>query len=237
LNQADENISLRKQQIALLEKGEGRRGKGFEHRVGKEFEQKQQRLDLSIDKSAQFDPAQQTKQAGANIIRKSLTRIDDLFNIRDPKTGIVEGRFNNLASMFGKDRPRFDRLRVETEANIAEYLRSVSGATVSEQEREFLRAVVPNTLDAAPRFEAKLREFRKIVVRQQTEQLKSIIDTQPLRAEIASRALEQLMEEERTFSKTIRNKIGPKKSVNLRPDLSPEMRARVEERKKQLRGK
>ena len=93
---------------------------------------------------------------------------------------------------------------------MAKFIHGISGTAAAKEEVQRLMGAVPNTLDGAKIFEAKLRQFRNIIVREQRLELMTIARTQPQRRELAYREIRRLNdEEENTLPKHVTNKIGP----------------------------
>jgi len=198
----------------------------------------------TVAKSAEFSGKQQEVQSGFDNTRASLKAINDLYDSHDPQTGVLQGRYNDLAAMAGADNPRYVALRTETNAAIASFLKTTSGATVSEQERSFLRSIIPTTTDSPVAFESKLKTFKEIVVRQQMKELESIASTQPLRSKTATSKLQRLIEENREIAtKYMKNQVGPSQpqapagtAFQRIENMSPEKRAAYEEFKRNRKG-
>lgn len=193
------HMPLKPEEMQNIISEESRRLAGQEHRF--------------VD-DTQFSGKQQEVQSGFDNTRASLDAIDTLFDVRDESTGVVTGRYNDLAAMAGQDNAKYVALRTETGAAIASFLKTTSGATVSEQERAFLRTIIPTTTDSPAEFQTKLGTFRTIVLRQQRKELKSIADLQPLKRKTALAKLDLLNQsaEARGIEapKHVKNKVGPK---------------------------
>lgn len=196
-------------------------------------------LGHTITKDSQFSNNQQEVQSGFDASRSAMDAVDSLFDIRDADTGVITGRYNDLAAMAGADNPKYVALRTETGAAIASFLKTTSGATVSEQERQFLRQIIPTTMDNPKEFQAKLTQFRQIIVRQQRKELMSIMQTQPLKRDTAAEKLRMLNEEEGSLPKEVQTKVGPKAGSAFEriSQMDDEKRKRYEAFKAKRRGK
>jgi len=72
-------------------------------------------------------------------------------------TGPVSARQNSLAQMFGMDDAQKSKFKADIQSNVAEYIKSISGAAVSDQERAFLLQNMPTMADNDATFSAKLQ--------------------------------------------------------------------------------
>lgn len=80
-------------------------------------------------------------------------------------TGPAIGRWMSLRAKFGADDPRVAKLRAEVGSQVADYIKSISGATVNEAERAQLLENIPTMNDNDASFTQKLNGLRERVRR------------------------------------------------------------------------
>lgn len=74
-------------------------------------------------------------------------------------TGRISAGLNTVAGFVGLDDPKITAFRASLGQNLADYIRSISGATVTPQEREFLTINTPNFKDNDEQFNRKMTAF------------------------------------------------------------------------------
>ena len=72
-------------------------------------------------------------------------------------TGPISSRQNALAQMIGMDDSQKSKFKADIQSNVAEYIKSISGAAVSDTERAFLLQNMPTMTDNDATFTAKLQ--------------------------------------------------------------------------------
>lgn len=110
--------------------------------------------------------AQQQKLSEKQV--KDLTSYDQgialLSNIEATKsqfdTGPLSSRQNAAAQMFGMDDAQKSAFKADVQSNVAEYIKSISGAAVSDTERKYLLQNMPNMTDNDATFSAKLKKVK-----------------------------------------------------------------------------
>jgi hypothetical protein len=134
----------------------------------KQAEQREERMtDMFKNKKIQQDELsdKQTEQiAELNNIENIANRIKEI----KPKvnTGPVASRLKDLSSAaLGDTGPGvsqdFIALRQLTGINLADYIKSISAATVTDKERQILIKNIPNMNDDDTTFNTKMKEFEK----------------------------------------------------------------------------
>lgn len=135
-----------------------------------------------IRKDGQLSDRQVEQVADLDASMASMGRIDDLF--KDAKTGPVIGRVQNMAQLADAAPKEYTMLQAETSNMLARYVKAISGAQVSDREREMFEKMMPNVNDAPNTFRAKFDAFKNIVEAHKDSILDSIKRNQPLRAEV-----------------------------------------------------
>lgn len=135
----------RDRDLELKERAEDRRLKG------QEFTQAQKN-ELS-DKQVKDITSQDTAIKFIDDIRgfKKQNKID---------TGQVSDKQNRLAQMVNLDDPKVSTFRAMVGQQLAEYIKSISGAAVSDKEREVLEKLIPKMDDSNATFDAKLGQLQ-----------------------------------------------------------------------------
>lgn len=153
--------------------------------------QDKQKLDESRDYTA--GPAWELKkkelQWGADQKRKEMTPdevkdvtglkqgYDILNEIKNKKPGYDTGPFESAKNWFqsqiGVDDPDYSAFMAWTGNQLVEYMRSISGARITDQERQFLKKNQPNISDNDDVFMSKLKSSADFV----KSKLKSNIDS------------------------------------------------------------
>jgi len=101
-------------------------------------------------------------------------------------TGPLIGRTQSLGSSMDMASPEFVALRTETENAKADFLKSMSGAQVSDNEARRLANIIPNVKDDDGTFKAKSLTFRKILQRHRSSIAEAIKTGQPLKADVVN---------------------------------------------------
>lgn len=150
---------------------------------------KDQQFDVSAgqrDKSLQQTQKkiEQVSERAAEKLGKLKTLENQLNEVKNLKknvnTGVFTNLYNNLAGTFvsgeipSKER---NKLKSLTGSVLAEYIKSISGAAVTNEEAARLLAVVPNMNDDDKIFNDKLDQFQKILNSSKEEKIKAIQDT------------------------------------------------------------
>ena len=166
------SLELRERQLGLEERAEKRRGKGLDLNFAK--------FGFDKEKAAQLSEKQVGKLQDIVAVEKSIERIDELRE--EVNTGPLAGRVQNLASWADLSPESFNRMKARTASTLSNYVKSISGAQVTEAEALRLQAVIPDITDAPKVFEDKLKEFKKIVKENKEAFAEAIRTGQPLRA-------------------------------------------------------
>lgn len=130
------------------------------------------RKDMREDNQSRKDLAREDKLTQqAKLSEKQVTdltkldqTIDLLDNIAASKpnndTGPVSSRQNALAQMVGMDDSQKSAFKADVQSNVAEYIKGISGAAVSDTERAYLLQNMPNMTDNDATFMTKLNKVR-----------------------------------------------------------------------------
>lgn len=113
------------------------------------------------------EAAAQRKEEKARLSDKQITDITNLDNAldqmgiiesekKDINTGPIAGRSNSIAKFFGIDDSKVSGFRSSVGSQLADYIKSISGAAVSDNERKFLLDNMPNMNDSDETFLTKL---------------------------------------------------------------------------------
>ena len=172
-------LELREKGIGLQEQQETRRNRQLEEIQLPTVELNMAKFGLSKEKAAQLSDNQVTSFKQLDSV---LQQVDRLAQLKSKvKTGIVEGRVQNVAAAFGMASEDFVKLRSQTSDSLAKYVQSISGAQVSEAEAQRLGAIIPTINDDDNVFVYKLSEFRRILEMNRDELAKAIKSGQPLK--------------------------------------------------------
>lgn len=139
---------------------------------------KQRRFDISQSK---LSGDQVETLQGFDEVQGSISRMKDLLNKRDVKTGEVIGRFQSFQEFLDAAPENFTALKSEASDAIAKYTKFISGAQVSESEAQRLGGIIPKVTDGPRRFEVKLRQFSKIMSDNREAFLRAIESGQPMK--------------------------------------------------------
>lgn len=122
----------------------------------------QEKFGFQKQKESQLSDKQQNQLQDIIGVEKSLGRIEEIRNQYN-KTGPFKGRVNSLLQLADAAPKEFTQLKVQTASTLSNYVKSISGAQVTEQEAARLQAIIPSVNDSPKVFEQKLNEFKKIV--------------------------------------------------------------------------
>jgi protein-tyrosine-phosphatase len=140
-----------------------------------------EKFGFSKEKEGQLSGKQVDQLKDIIGVEKSLERIEDLrkqFN----KTGPLAGRVQTLKQFADAAPEKFTQMKVQTASTLSNYVKSISGAQVTEQEAMRLQAIIPSVNDAPKVFEQKLKEFQRIVTMNKKAFAEAIRTGQPLKA-------------------------------------------------------
>jgi hypothetical protein len=152
---------------------------------------------------------------------------------KDVATGIGVAHFQSLAEFANLAPAKYTEMKTEAASALASYVKSISGAQVSEPEAQRLGAIIPKPDDAPKVFEAKLKTFRRIVKRNQNAFRQAILKGQPLKAG----TIKGLIEAEKEFAKKEEEKKTDGTLSDRLNKMSPEDREKFEEYKRKRRSK
>jgi hypothetical protein len=186
------SLELRKKQLDLEERAEGRRDKG----LGLQF----QKFGLSQAEAGQLNQKQvESFQAFENTL-KAGDRITSMLDKFD--TGPLSGRFQSFAELADVAPEEFTAAKAETENMVAQYIQSISGAQASEAEVQRLKRVAPTITDAPGVFRNKLKTFLTIARESQDSLANAIKTGQPLKAGTIDNLLNKYSKERKAKEKT-----------------------------------
>ena len=160
------------------------------------------KFEHGIAKDSQLSDKQAERLEGMTAVLASVERIDTIQD--EVATGLGRGRFQSLAEFADAAPEKFTELKTETASALANYVKSISGAQVSEQEAQRLAAIIPSVNDGPRAFNVKLKTFKRIVETNKKAFAKAIMTGQPLK----SGTVKGLVEAEKELSSTV-----PKKKV------------------------
>ena len=147
-------------------------------------------LDLKRLKASELSDKQVSQHASVRKVLSTIQMIKDLKP--NVNTGPVAARWQGFLSTFGAASDDFVQLKTATTTVIANYIKSMSGTAVSNQERRLLMNAIPRAEDDDKTFEAKVAQFEKLVKVGGTEFLAAIETGQPLRQDLAQKMLQGL---------------------------------------------
>lgn len=175
LEQADRRLSL-----------EEAREKGKQERFDKRFS-------LLKEKESQLSNTQIAQLASFKNVQDQIKSIKELkFTV---ETGPAVGRYKPILQLFGVYAgDDWNKLTAETASVMANYVKSISGATVNKQEFDRLATVIPRMTDTNEQFNDKLIQFQRINDRTGGSLLKAIKEGQPLKREVVELMLENIDE-------------------------------------------
>ena len=138
------------------------------------------KLQHNISKDAQLSDKQVERFESITTVLDSIDRIDALQD--EVATGLGVGSFQSMLEFAGAAPKQFTAMKSETNSALASYVKSISGAQVSELEAKRLSAILPAVSDAPSVFQSKLKTFRGIVKANKRAFKKAILSGQPLKA-------------------------------------------------------
>jgi len=146
------NLDLQRERLGLQKDKEGRLVK----KTDKAIEKQEELSDKEVEKVTAFD-------TGAQI----LTDIDSLVsttNVED-MIGPYASRIENAKSAvpYMEKNENFVKVQQLVGTQLADYVKSISGAQVSEEEAQRLLKNIPSVDDKPKEFKTKLKEFRKLL--------------------------------------------------------------------------
>jgi len=147
---------------------------------GKKLALSADQLGLTKKKAAQLSDKQVDQFSDMDKVLGSVARIEELR--KKVNTGPLAGRVQSLAQLAGAAPRRFNKIKAETTNTLAAYVKSISGAAVSELEAQRLQGIIPDVNDSPSVFEDKLETFERIVRENKLAFAKSITSGQPLKA-------------------------------------------------------
>ena len=143
---------------------------------------------LAADQAQALTPKQIENHAAVRQVKYQIERIRNLKEGVD--TGPVAAKYGAFLAMFDRAPKGFSALRVETGSVLANYVKSISGAQVSDKEMDRLMHVIPRLSDQDTEFVDKLNQFEKIVDVGGTTFLEAIRSGSPLKRETIDAILE-----------------------------------------------
>ena len=167
-----ESLQLRKEALDLEKGAEKRRTEGLELNRDK--------FGFSKQQASQLSGKQAEKLEDILKVEASVDRIDELR--ASVATGPLAGRIQTFGQWADLAPESFTKMKSQTTATLADYVKSISGAQVSVEEAKRLQAIIPSVNDAPDVFKAKLEEFTSIVQRNKKAFAESIRTGQPLKA-------------------------------------------------------
>lgn len=179
------SLGLRQQELDNFQLAEERRAKS---------------LGLSESKAGQLSDKQVEDLSNIKFANDTLGNID-LKGLSS--TGPVEGRIRDFGRSLGLGEDAdFNEIKSQTGLFLADYMKQISGAAVSELEAKRLEALLPNVKDNEKLFVSKLNTFQKRLDRSLKAKVTGITRGQKLKAEAAQRFLAPAQEEvQKTISK------------------------------------
>lgn len=144
---------------------------------------KQKNLELR-QKKVDLQEQQQNMQV-LNKYVKPVSELDDaltmLKDIEDNKpkfdTGPLASKKNLAAQTLGIDDPEYSAFRAKVGSSLADYIKSISGAAVSDQERAFLLKNLPSMDDNDKTFVAKIKVVKERLQRNRDNLLNNVEKT------------------------------------------------------------
>jgi hypothetical protein len=124
-------------------------------------EKKRQFDERMMDKKEQQQKLSEKQVKDLTAFDEGISLLDNISATKDKfDTGPVSSRQNALAQMFGMDDAQKSAFKADVQSNVANYIKSISGAAVSENERKYLLQNMPNMTDNDATFAAKLKTVR-----------------------------------------------------------------------------
>ena len=201
-----QSLALREQQLNLEKGAESRRTKGLELNLDK--------FGLTKDQAAQLSE-QQTKSFGdIEAVTRGLERITALKG--GVNTGPVASRGQSALELVGQASPEFTELKAETEANVAAYIKAISGAQASDLEVQRLKRVAPTITDDDETFNNKLNAYSKIIEASKKSLAKAIATGQPLKKGTIDDIIDEFSGKEAGTEETPRQRLARLKAKHGR---------------------
>ena len=152
-----------------------------------------EKFGLSKQQVSQLSGKQVETLSNFNSVLASVDRINE--KIPKIKSGPLAGRAQTLAQFADLAPKEFTAMKAETTNALAAYVKSISGAAVSELEAQRLQGIMPHVNDAPDVFEQKTKTFQRIVRDNKKIFAQAIATGQPLKAG----TIKGLMEAETKF--------------------------------------
>ena len=195
-----QSLYIRKQQADDLRAAEGRR---------------LQSMNNQLDRSKQLSDKQVETLSDVKYAKSALA---DINLTALSETGPIEGRIRSFGSSLGlSSGVDFDTIKNETGLFFTDFIKSMSGATVSDSERRDLLDLVPKVSDSEDKFVNSLNTFKKRLDRTLKSKVTGIVRGQPLR-EKAARAF--LLPDEVKKEKAAPKEAAPAQDTDLRAKLN-----------------
>lgn len=137
------------------------------------------RFDLDKQKLAQWSPDQVNQLKDYEHVLFTIDRMAELKKGVD--TGILANQVGSLLEAFDLQPKGFTKLKSASNDSLAKYVKSISGAQVSELEAERLGQIIPTTADNDETFKLKLEMFKEIVTNNKESLQRAIRAGQPLK--------------------------------------------------------
>jgi hypothetical protein len=145
-------------------------------------------LDLKKLKASELSDKQVSQHAA---VKKVLATIEDIKRLKPGvNTGPVAAKWQGFLALFGKAPSDFVQMKTATTTVIANYIKSMSGTAVSNQERRLLMNAIPRVEDDDKTFNDKIMQFERLVKIGGAEFLAAIETGQPLRQELTQKMLQ-----------------------------------------------
>lgn len=184
LQQAEERLEIQRQEESRKDREAQLRQQRFEQQQSLNID----KFGLSAKKSGELSDKQVDDLSNIQV---ALDQVND-FNFKAlTTTGPVEGRVRAFAESLGvESNLDFVELKAQVNATLADYMKAISGAAISEPEAQRLSAILPQAKDSAPAFKAKLARFEKQLRSRLKTKVTGITKGQALRSKAAKRFLE-----------------------------------------------
>jgi hypothetical protein len=143
-----------------------------EKRIAMEMKREQRLQTMGMQQLGLREQAQNLNEMKAGQLSdKQADDISSLYDTQDQlksfnldalkTTGPVEGRIRNLAESFGLEQNTdFIELKANIGSTLSNYMKSISGAAVNENEAKRLSAILPSVKDNDDQFVTKLTRFQ-----------------------------------------------------------------------------
>jgi len=138
------------------------------------------RFGLDKAKLAQMSGEQVSELQSYNHVLDSIEEMSRLKGKVD--TGIISDSVSSLLELFDKQPEGYTELKSASNDSLAKYVKSISGAQVSELEAERLGRIIPTTTDNDETFKKKLKMFKKIVQSNKSAMARALKAGQPLKS-------------------------------------------------------